>query len=254
MTIFLIDPFDIMLHATEDGVTALQAQFATWLRTLDAPARFVCWQMPATLDAKVNRLSRLAQTTDDHNQADLLVAYRRYFEQLNSSGVYQRALCGMAVWSDHNSRALAGGMSAAFDTTVSEGAWPALFEADYAVREGAIWHLAPVGRPGGRPVWTILNSYAFAPSTWNFFRPLPPLLRLNYPLALAVDIPKTYERNAAINALEGVIQAYDVHLASASGEDSRSVQRITDCRRTLQEINNGDALHLVQVSIAVAAG
>ena len=27
----------------------------------------------------------------------------------------------------------------------------------------------------------------------------------------------------------------------------------TDCRRALQEINNGDALHLVQIAIAVAA-
>jgi hypothetical protein len=37
------------------------------------------------------------------------------------------------------------------------------------------------------------------------------------------------------------------------GEDSRSVTRIHDCRRTLQEINAGDALHQVQISIAVFA-
>jgi hypothetical protein len=91
------------------------------------------------------------------------------------------------------------------------------------------------------------------PATWNFFRPLPPLLRLNFPLAVAVDIPKTYERNDAINTLEGVIQAYDVHLSSVSGEDSRSVQRINDCRKALREINNGDVLHIAQISIAVAA-
>lgn len=87
--------------------------------------------------------------------------------------------------------------------------------------------------------------------TWNFFRPLPPLLRLNFPLS--VDIARTYDRNAAIDALEGIIQAYQVHLAGVSGEDSRSVQRIADCRQALQEINNGDALHLVQLTIAVAA-
>ena len=52
---FLIEPFDIMLHATEDGVNSLQARFATWLRTLSTPARFVCWQMPATLDDKINQ-------------------------------------------------------------------------------------------------------------------------------------------------------------------------------------------------------
>jgi hypothetical protein len=70
-----------------------------------------------------------------------------------------------------------------------------------------------------------VSRFEFAPATWNFFRPLPPLLRLNFPLALAIDIPKTYDRNAAIDALEGIIQAYQVHLAGASGEDSRSVQR-----------------------------
>lgn len=250
---FLIEPFDIMLHATEEGVSSLQARFSTWLRTLNSPARFVCWQMPATLNDKVNQLSRLARETDDSERAVLLMEYRRHFEQLNDSAEYQRALCGMAVWSDGNPRALAGGMSSSFDTPVIEGVWPALFDGRYETRNSPFWHLAPVGRPGSRPLWAILTSYEFMPATWNFFRPLPPLLRLNFPLAVAVDIPKTYERNDAINTLEGVIQAYDVHLSSVRGEDSRSVQRINDCRKALQEINNGDALHIVQVCIAVAA-
>ncbi|MDM7992105.1 MAG: hypothetical protein QUS11_02205 [Candidatus Fermentibacter sp.] len=37
------------------------------------------------------------------------------------------------------------------------------------------------------------------------------------------------------------------------GEDSRAVQRVADCRRALQEINQGDALHLVQLCLAIAA-
>jgi len=78
-------------------------------------------------------------------------------------------------------------------------------------------------------------------------------MQLNFPLALAVDIPKTYERNNAIDALEDIIQAYEVHLSGLRGEDSRSVQRVADCRQALAEINAGDALHLVQISIAVAA-
>lgn len=53
-----------MLHATEEDVQSLQARFATWLRTLNTPARFVCWQMPATLDEKINRLSREASQAD----------------------------------------------------------------------------------------------------------------------------------------------------------------------------------------------
>lgn len=250
---FLVEPFDIMLHATEDGVNALQARFSTWLRTLREPARFVCWQMPATLDDKINRLSHLSQDVDDAQRRLLLMEYRRHFESLNESADYQRALCGMALWSDQNPRAVAAGMASAFDTPVAEAAWPALFTGRYEIRDGTFGHLAPVGRPGGRPLWAILTSYEFAPATWNFFRPLPPLLRLNFPLALAIDIDRTYDRNAAIDALEGIIQAYQVHLAGISGEDSRSVQRIADCRRALQEVNNGDALHTVQITIAVAA-
>ena len=250
---FLIEPFDIMLHATEEGVNALQARFSTWLRTLSTPARFVCWQMPATLDEKINLLSRTNRESDDAQRKTLLMEYRRHYEQLDDSAEYQRALCGIAVWSDQNPRALAGGMASSFDSPVIEGTWPALFEGNYEIRETPFWHLAPVGRPGGRPLWVILNSYEFAPATWNFFRPLPPLLQLNFPLALSVDIPKTYERNNAIDALEGIIQAYDVHLSGMRGEDSRSVQRLVDCRKTLQEINAGDALHMVQLSIAIAA-
>jgi hypothetical protein len=241
---FLIEPFDIMLHATEEGVQSLQARFSTWLRTLRELARFVCWQMPATLDDKVSALSRKAGEVDDPQRRGLLMEYRRHFEQLDSSAEYQRALCGMAVWSDENPRALAGGMTSAFETQVVEGAWPALFEGRNELRESPFWHLAPVGRPGGRPFWVVLTSYEFQPASWNFFRPLPPLLRMNFPLALSVDIPKTYDRNAGIDAIESIIQAYEVHLAGVRGEDSR---------RALQEINNGDALHLVQIAIAVAA-
>ncbi|MBK8138283.1 MAG: hypothetical protein IPK52_21130 [Chloroflexi bacterium] len=177
---FLIEPFDIMLHATEDGVNTVQARFSTWLRTLREPARFVCWQMPATLEDKISRLSRLAQDVDDPQRRLLLMEYRRHFEHLNDSAEYQRALCGMALWSDQNPRALAGGMASAFETQVTEGVWPALFDGRYELHDGAFWHLAPVGRPGGRPFWSILTSYEFAPATWNFFRPLPPLLRLNF--------------------------------------------------------------------------
>ena len=250
---FLIEPFDVMLHATEDGVQTLQARFATWLRTLHSPARFLCWQMPATLDDRISALSKAARHSQDRHRAQLLMEYRRYFESLDEGAEYQRALCGMALWSDQNPRALAGAMSSAFDTAVVEAAWPALFTGDYELRSAPLWHLAPVGRPSGRPVWAVLNSYEFAPATWNFFRPLPALLRLNFPVALCVDMPRSYERNSAIDALEGVVQAYEVHLSGLSGEDSRSVQRVVDCRRALSEINAGDSLHLVQLSIAVAA-
>ncbi len=79
---FLIEPFDIMLHATEEGVQSLQARFSTWLRTLREPARFVCWQMPATLNDKISSLSRKAQEVDDGQRRALLMEYRRHFESL----------------------------------------------------------------------------------------------------------------------------------------------------------------------------
>ena len=250
---FLIEPFDIMLHATEEGVQALQARFSTWLRTLSGEARFLCWQMPATLDAKIDALDTAEIDTDNDQRRDLLVEYRREYERMNAGSEYQRALCGMALWNDQNSRAIGGALSSTFDTPVTEAAFPALFKGRYQLHDRPFWHLAPSGRPGGRPYWVVLTSYEFAPATWNFFRPLPPLLRLNFPLALAVDISRTYGRNASIDAIESIIQAYQVHLAGVRGEDSRSVQRVADCRRALQEINNGDALHLIQIAVAVAA-
>jgi hypothetical protein len=250
---FLIEPFDIMLHATEEGVMGLQTRFSTWLRTLAEPARFLCWQMPATLEDKIAALEQTTQSVTDERRRGLLVEYRRHYEHMDAHADYQRAWCGMALWMDQNPRTLVGGMSSAFATPVIESAFPALFSGEYALRNHPYWHLAPAGRPGGRPLWAILTSYEFAPSTWNFFRPLPALLRLNIPLAVAVDIPKSFERSGAINAVENIIQAYQVHLAGVRGEDSRSVQRVMDCRRALQEINQGDALHLVQIAVAVAA-
>ena len=116
---FLIEPFDIMLHATDEGVAALQGRFSTWLRTLGDPARFLCWQMPATLDAKIEALDQAAAETTDERRRTLLVEYRRHYESLNANAEYQRALCGMALWSDQNPRALAGGMRSAFDTMIN---------------------------------------------------------------------------------------------------------------------------------------
>jgi hypothetical protein len=132
---FIIEPFDLMLHATETGVQALQTRFANWLRALSGPARFVCWQIPATLDEKIASVSRAARETDNPQRARLLMEYRRYYELLQESAEYQRALCGMAVWSDENPRALAAGMGSAFDTPVAEAAWPALFEGHCTLRD-----------------------------------------------------------------------------------------------------------------------
>src|SRR5512142_2602179 len=250
---FLIEPFDIMLHATNDGLQALQNGFAGWLSGLTAPARFVCFQVPATLDEKLAEINRTARETDSPQRKALLMEYRRHFELLQEAAEYQRSVCGMLLWSDEMPRALAAGMQSAFDTPVYEAPWPPLFQGQYRVTAAPFWHLAPIGRPGGRPVWAILNSYEFAPATWDFARPLSTLLKLNFPLAVSVDIARSYQRNEGIEEIERIIQAYSVHLATLRGEDSRSVQRVQDCRRALQELNQGDALHKIQITIAVSA-
>ena len=97
---FLLEPFDILLHATEDGVTALQSRFSTWLRTLNAPARFLSWQMHATLDDKIAAVAAEAEQTEDDGRRALLIEYRREYERMNLMAEYQRALCGMALWND----------------------------------------------------------------------------------------------------------------------------------------------------------
>jgi hypothetical protein len=144
---FQIEPFDIMLHATEEGVQSLQARFATWLRTLPGPARFFCWQTPASLDEKIAQVSRAAHEASDERRAMLLMEYRRHYEMLQANADYQRTLCGMALWSDEMPRALAGGMISAFDTPVIEAPLPPLFDGRYELREAPYWHLAPVGVP-----------------------------------------------------------------------------------------------------------
>jgi len=198
---FLIEPFDIMLHATPDGLQALQNRFMGWLSGLTAPARFVCFQVPATLDEKLAEVNRTARETDNPQRRTLLMEYRRHYEMLQESADYQRSVCGLLLWSDELPRALAAGIHSAFDTPVQEANLPPLFSGSYRAVSTPFWHLAPQGRPGGRPVWAILNSYDFAPATWDFARPLPMLLRLNFPLALSIDIARTYGRNEGIDEI-----------------------------------------------------
>src|SRR5437879_4602754 len=79
---FLLDPFDMGMHATEQGIALLQSRISNWTRPLGGPARFVYWLMPATLDDKISRLSYSAKRTTDPNRAKLLEEARRHFELL----------------------------------------------------------------------------------------------------------------------------------------------------------------------------
>lgn len=255
----LVEPFDLGLHNTADGQVALQNRFATWLRGLTGPARFVTWQVPADLSPRIQYITAMTRAANDDRRRALLVEYRRHYEMLQAEADYQRAICGLAVWTEpgQSARALARSVSGSFDTFAMAAPWPPLFNGAYELREpgGGYrgWHLAPVGQPGGRPLYTFLSSYHFQPTIWDFVRPFRSLLNLNFPLAVCVDIPRTWDRNDAINEIENVVQAYAVHLATTRGEDSRSVKKVVDCRQTLEELNLGHALHDVQIIIAVAA-
>ena len=252
----LMEPFDIGMHSTDVGVAALQTRFTNWLRGVNCPARFTCWLMPATLDDKIATLSRAARVPQVSGtvRGDLLMEYRRHYERLQDTANYQRSLCGMALWTDENSRATVKTMGGALEAYTVEGQWPPLLEGRYRVKNTPFGHLAPLGRPGGRLLWALLTSYEFLPAQWNFFKPTKLLLSLNFPFALSLDIPYTYDRIEGIEAVETTITAYMVHLAQLRGaEDSRAVQRINDCRCTLQELNEGDVLHKVTVTLAVAA-
>jgi hypothetical protein len=253
---FLLEPFDLGMHATESGLAGLHNRFTGWLRGLTSPMRFVCWLMPTTLNDKIDHLQEVENRigSDDRHRSGLLMEYRRFYRSLQQVADYQRSACGMALWSDENTRALAKGLSAAFEANAVKAKWIPLFEGNYEVKDDGFPHLSPVGRPGGRMLWAVLSSYEFASAEWNFFKPTKALLSVNFPLAISIDVPYTYDRVEGIEAVEMNIAAYNVHLAGLRGvEDSRAVQRVIDCKRALAEMNAGDLLHKVQVTIAVAA-
>lgn len=249
----LIEPFDITLHDTPLGRAALQSRFAAWLRTLNGPARFLSWQMPADLNEKIKEVSVKARATTHPQRQGMQQEYRRFYQDLNRVP-FQRSVAGMVVWNEDQGSTLANVLGGVFGTEVKEAPLPPLFKGQYRLARSPFWHLAPAGASDGRPYYTVLSSYEFVPAVWHFFRPLMALLDMNYPLTVCVDIPETYERNTAVNKVEGVIQAYKVHLSNLRGqEDSQGVRRVQDCYRALGEINAGHALHRVSVHIAVAA-
>ena len=168
-----MEPFDIGMHSTDAGAAALQTRFTSWLRGLESPARFACWLMPATLDDKIAQLNRTEQTVSrtDPFRAKLLMEYRRYYQDLQSGANYQRAMCGMALWTNDQPRVLAKTMSGSLEADTVTGKWPSLLTGKYRIKTAPFGHLAPVGRPGGRLLWAFLTSYEFMPAEWNFFKP-----------------------------------------------------------------------------------
>jgi hypothetical protein len=257
----LVEAFDVYLYATKDGagLEALQNRFAMWLRGLTNPVRFITWQIPADLRPRIQVVAQHANATRDARRRRLLMEYRRHYEQLQQEAQYQKSVCGICMWTEpsENSQTIVRNLAGAFDVPVWSSPFPPLFEGRYALstphKDFPYWHLRPVGKPGGRSYFALLSSYEFFPIHWNFFRPLPNILQLPYAMAIAVDLPTTYERNQAISALENMVVASKVHLATSSGEDSKSLKKLSDCHIALHEMNEGDMLHEAQIVIAVAA-
>lgn len=257
----LIQPFDIAMWSTKDGqgLYRLQERFALWLRTLAYPSRFICWQMPADLRGRIAYVADLARQEDDLVRKRLIMESRRFYEQLQNGAQYQRSLCGMGFWTDETvtAHALAGTVGGVLNTPAIPAPWPRLFDGSYILNEPQKdfkhWHLRPYGHSGGRYYFAFLSSYEFLPVNWFFDRPLKELMGMSYPLAICLDIPNTYERSEAIQKVEGVKMATEVHLVTGSGEDSRSKKKYQDCEQTLQALNAGDLLHEIQLIIAVAA-
>ncbi len=252
---FLIEPFDLFLHGEEQALLALQNRFAAFLRALDGPARFVTWHMPTSLRPLIDWTVTQAARTSNPWRTSILMEYRQWYEELERGGDFQQALCGLATWSEDSSAAQATGLaaSAAIGTRVVEGRWPPLVCGLYRLKASPVWHLEPVGRPGGRPLVSILGSYAFRSVEWTFFRPMALLFTLGIPIAVAVDIPRTWEGHAAVAKLESVITAMQAHLVTSRTLDTGSQRQIADCSAALSEIHSGQALHDVQVRVAIAA-
>jgi len=257
----IIEPFDIAMFNTRDGqgLYSLQNRFATFLRGLAFPARFIYWQMPADLRARIQYVAELSRQESDPLKKQMLMESRRNYELLQNGANYHRSLCGVSMWTDDSmtSESVARMVSGSFDTPAWVSPWPKLFEGNYRLSEAhgkfRHWHLRPVGRPGGRNYFAFMSSYEFLPVDWNFYRPLSQILTLPYPLALCVDFPKTHERSDAITSVEGTLLATRVHLSTSTSEDSKSGKKYADCKQTLEELNQGDLLHEVQIIIAVAA-
>ena len=136
----IIEPFDIAMFHTRDGggLLALQNRFATWLRGLAFPARFVYWQMPADLRQRIDYVADLSRQEQDPLKKQMLMESRRNYEQLQNGANYHRSLCGIGVWTDDSltSEAVARSVAGSFDTPAYVSPWPRLFEGNYRLSDG----------------------------------------------------------------------------------------------------------------------
>jgi hypothetical protein len=99
-TIIDLEPFDISLYATEEGLRSLQQRFSLYLRGLVQPARFIAFQTPANLAERIFYIAQRASRASDAEKRGLLHEYRRFYEILQAQAHYQRSECSLVVWAD----------------------------------------------------------------------------------------------------------------------------------------------------------
>lgn len=253
---FLIDPFDLTMFHSQEGYTYLHTRFATFLHTLqERPCRLVTWHTPADLQPLIGWTIDEQRQTNDPWRAHSLDSYRQWYHQLQRDSNFLHAKCGLTVWTDNPSSgsATAATAEAYFGTTITEAKWPALLQGDYRLAWWPVRHLEPIGRPTGRPLVCILSSYEFVPSEWSFYNPMIIPFGTSLPLAVCLDIPKSWSRSDAVAKLDSIITALSVHLSTSRSLDSTSQRQIEDCKAAIVEIQNGHALHEVQIKVALFA-
>src|SRR5262245_13193115 len=99
-TAMRLDPFDISLYATTEGLRSLQTRFSLYLRGLATPARFIAFQTPADLSERIYFVGQQAARTSDAERQVLLNEYRRFYQILQAQAHYQRSECGLLLWTD----------------------------------------------------------------------------------------------------------------------------------------------------------
>ncbi len=252
---YLVDPFDLSLSGSTALLEGLQMRFAQLLRALPGPARFVTWHRPADLSQLIEESLAEAARVNDAARRRALMAYRRWYEDLEKHGRFRSALCGLMLWPEHPAEgdALAGTLSAVTGSAISPAAWPPLSVGRYRLAESPCWHLEPVGRPAGRPYLAFLSAAKVKRAEWTFFHPLGALFATELPIAVSVDIARTWPHHEAVSRLEGVITALSTHLATANMVDSGTATQLADCQATLTDLHAGEALHEVAIQLAIGA-
>jgi hypothetical protein len=83
-TAVYLEPFDISLYATAEGLKSLQTRFSLYLRGLAQPARMIAFQTPADLSERIYYVGQKASQIRSPEHKASLNEYRRFYEVLQA--------------------------------------------------------------------------------------------------------------------------------------------------------------------------